>query len=145
MYAAIQCAKAAIEERTTLFFQIRNFMKLIGAKEVGSCSGIFEPETNTPTSFVWLDDDGAPKIVKDIAVVPQLILDYAVMAMGKGAGGDFNNLLADIVRPTLSGPALSLKELQSRAGRFGYNGGQGCDTVDGPCSCGAWHRPNELI
>jgi len=21
----------------------------------------------------------------------------------------------------------------------GYNGGQRCDTTEGPCSCGAWH------
>jgi len=22
---------------------------------------------------------------------------------------------------------------------YGYNGGQGCDNMEGPCSCGAWH------
>ena len=23
-----------------------------------------------------------------------------------------------------------------------YNGGQRCDMLSGPCSCGAWHDPN---
>jgi hypothetical protein len=35
--------------------------------------------------------------------------------------------------------AIDLRKLQSLEGRFGYNGGKGCDVLEGPCSCGAWH------
>ncbi len=35
--------------------------------------------------------------------------------------------------------SLDLRKIQELEGRFGYNGGKGCDTRDGPCSCGAWH------
>jgi hypothetical protein len=29
--------------------------------------------------------------------------------------------------------------------RFGYNGGSGCDVLDGPCSCGAWHHLSDIV
>lgn len=25
-----------------------------------------------------------------------------------------------------------------------YNGGVRCDTIEGPCACGAWHNPDEM-
>jgi len=25
------------------------------------------------------------------------------------------------------------------------NGGVECDVIEGPCACGAWHRPSERI
>ena len=34
---------------------------------------------------------------------------------------------------------LDLRKLQEIEGLYGYNGGQGCDVLEGPCSCGAWH------
>ena len=34
---------------------------------------------------------------------------------------------------------IDLKKLEEREGDYGYNGGIGCDMLDGPCSCGAWH------
>jgi len=29
--------------------------------------------------------------------------------------------------------------LEAHEGLTGSNGGRGCDTTSGPCSCGAWH------
>jgi hypothetical protein len=26
-----------------------------------------------------------------------------------------------------------------------YNPSERCDNVDGPCACGAWHRPSEIL
>jgi len=34
---------------------------------------------------------------------------------------------------------VDLAKMQELEGRFGSNGGQGCDVRSGPCSCGAWH------
>lgn len=30
--------------------------------------------------------------------------------------------------------------LQAHAGLLGRNGGIACDVLEGPCSCGAWHK-----
>jgi len=35
---------------------------------------------------------------------------------------------------------INLSKMAELEGRFGYNGGQGCDVLDGPCACGAWHK-----
>lgn len=35
--------------------------------------------------------------------------------------------------------AIDLLKMSSLEGRYGSNGGRGCDVTEGPCSCGAWH------
>jgi hypothetical protein len=37
--------------------------------------------------------------------------------------------------------AIDLRKIEQEEGRYGYNGGRGCDVGigGGPCSCGAWH------
>lgn len=37
------------------------------------------------------------------------------------------------------GLVVDLRRIDELEGRFGYNGGRGCDVISGPCSCGAWH------
>ncbi len=47
----------------------------------------------------------------------------------------------DVVRyatNTITG-AIDLAKMEKLDGRYGYNGGNGCDVLSGPCSCGAWH------
>lgn len=34
---------------------------------------------------------------------------------------------------------IDLLKIGKLEGRFGSNGGRGCDVLEGPCSCGAWH------
>jgi hypothetical protein len=36
---------------------------------------------------------------------------------------------------------IDLRKIENQEGRYGYNGGRGCDVGPGggPCSCGAWH------
>jgi len=35
---------------------------------------------------------------------------------------------------------MTLAELHAiHCGNYGRNGGAACDTVEGPCACGAWH------
>ncbi len=47
---------------------------------------------------------------------------------------------ASVVRyATTSEGAIDLSKMGELEGRFGSNGGRGCDVRSGPCSCGAWH------
>ncbi|MBR9702987.1 hypothetical protein GOV10_03050 [Candidatus Woesearchaeota archaeon] len=47
----------------------------------------------------------------------------------------------DVVKYTLTEDgSINLAKMQELEGRYGYNGGQGCDVQYGPCSCGAWHK-----
>jgi hypothetical protein len=36
---------------------------------------------------------------------------------------------------------LRLLDAHERYASLGTNGGRRCDTISGPCSCGAWHKP----
>jgi len=73
-----------------------------------------------------------------------LIEKFAYIALGLEppeklatmVGEDFD----DVVRyATTPEGTVDLSKMQELEGRFGYNGGQGCDVLSGPCSCGAWH------
>lgn len=54
-------------------------------------------------------------------------------------GDDFNAVLKYATVQTPKGPAIDLRKIEELEGRFGYNGGRGCNVRSGPCSCGAWH------
>ena len=54
----------------------------------------------------------------------------------KEIGTDFNDVLNHAMTKT---GAIDLKKMEELRGRFGSNGGRGCDVLSGPCSCGAWH------
>jgi hypothetical protein len=51
----------------------------------------------------------------------------------------FAELVRAAVDPTGAEPALDAVFLASHQGRWGRNGGVGCDVFLGPCSCGATH------
>lgn len=36
-----------------------------------------------------------------------------------------------------------LLDAHSETNPIGFNGGQACDVLDGPCACGAWHKLEE--
>lgn len=54
----------------------------------------------------------------------------------RAVGPDFEDVIAHA--STREG-AIDLMKVQELEGRFGSNGGRGCDVLSGPCSCGAWH------
>jgi hypothetical protein len=45
----------------------------------------------------------------------------------------------DVVRHVTRNGVVDLAALDALEGRYGTNGGRGCDVLRGPCSCGAWH------
>ncbi len=55
-------------------------------------------------------------------------------------GGRFEDVIGASLEMHERRPVLHLGKMQSLEGRYGYNGGAGCDVLDGPCSCGAWHQ-----
>ena len=52
---------------------------------------------------------------------------------------DFNNLVKTSLVEIDGRPALSLREMDM-ALKYGHNGNDWCDVVEGPCACGAWHH-----
>lgn len=59
-----------------------------------------------------------------------------------GVGPRFEDLLNHSVGPD---GAVDLSKVEALKGRFGKNGSVDCDTLSGPCSCGAWHKPGDKI
>lgn len=53
--------------------------------------------------------------------------------------GEIGSRFEDVVVYTMPEAIVDLARMQQLEGRFGYNGGRGCDVRSGPCSCGAWH------
>jgi hypothetical protein len=45
----------------------------------------------------------------------------------------------DVLRYASTPKGIDPRKMQELEGRYGYNGGVGCDVLIGPCSCGAWH------
>jgi len=41
--------------------------------------------------------------------------------------------------------AINPKKMEELSTRFGYNSKIGCDTADGPCSCGSWHHLEDFL
>lgn len=49
--------------------------------------------------------------------------------------GSFNGL----INHASTKEGVDLRMIEAEEGRYGSNGGRGCDVISGPCSCGAWH------
>lgn len=59
-------------------------------------------------------------------------------------GPTHNDVTSASMRLTDDGrAAIDMQVMQSFEGRYGSNGGKGCDVAEGPCSCGAWHDVSE--
>jgi hypothetical protein len=54
-----------------------------------------------------------------------------------GVGPTFEDVISGSIDPVTG--AIDLQKIEKLEGRFGTNGGRGCDVASGPCSCGAWH------
>ncbi len=52
-----------------------------------------------------------------------------------GIGSTFD----EIMNYSVVDGAIDLRKMRELEGRYGHNGGMGCDVLKGPCSCGAWH------
>ncbi len=66
-------------------------------------------------------------------------MDREKRELNSGIGFTLNDVIEYSKVPYKGGFAIHLGKMQELEGRFGYNGGTGCDVLEGPCSCGAWH------
>lgn len=57
----------------------------------------------------------------------------------RAVGSDFKDVVNHATEIIDGEPVINLKKVAELEGRFGRNGGRGCDVLSGPCSCGAWH------
>ncbi len=92
--------------------------------------------------FVFLTDH--KEILREIAVFAKVVLGGDVTPgvtpsrrAGNVGSADLNDVIAHSVDRATG--AIDLSKMQELEGRFGSNGGRGCDVTEGPCSCGAWH------
>lgn len=53
-------------------------------------------------------------------------------------GSSFDAVMRHAKNPKAGG--IDPRRLDALEGRYGSNGGRGCDVRSGPCSCGAWHQ-----
>ncbi len=66
-------------------------------------------------------------------------MDKEKRKLNSGVGLTLNGVIEYSKESYKEGVAINLSKMGELEGRFGYNGGIGCDVLEGPCSCGAWH------
>ncbi len=104
-------------------------------------------EVHPPKGWVVSDDRREFRIIPDGEEAIKFVEKFAHVALNDGdptehkdprlaIGDDFASVVRYAATPE---GAIDLSKMQELEGRFGYNGGQPCDVLRGPCSCGAWH------
>lgn len=96
-----------------------------------------------PKGFIW-SSDRKTFVRVDRATAIRKAEEFAVAIIegpdGERAGPGANDVLGSAVAPDLADPVVDLAELAKNEGRYGYNGGVGCDVRQGHCACGAAHE-----
>lgn len=104
----------------------------------------FLKDTNPPKGFIWSSDRKEFTVIKDKRDALEKIEGFAAQVVDgvqktpstQTVGPNFENVIA---YATTENGAIDLARMEKLEGRFGSNGGRGCDVLSGPCSCGAWH------
>ena len=130
MRYGIEIARNALKEGHSVEVEMRTFRRETAASPL--------------EEFVWsLDKGETVTIPTDREELYLYIHRFAVMVIGGSGepaaeqiGPDFSDVLAHATTPD---GAIDLRKMEALEGRFGSNGGVGCDVRSGPCSCGAWH------
>lgn len=93
-----------------------------------------------PKGFIWSPDRKNFEVITDLEAAAGKVAEFAAGIMAGPAaahvGPDFKDAIAHAMTRD---DAIDLSRLDELEGRYGYNGGRGCDVLEGPCSCGAWH------
>lgn len=103
-------------------------------------------ESHNPTKgFVYSTDRKEFQIITDKQEALQKICEFAKIILDEDqkreaskpeVGDRFEDVMT---HATTKEGAIDLRKIDELEGRFGTNGGRGCDVRSGPCSCGAWH------
>lgn len=119
------------------------------AQEVASDFRNFFMQSTPPKGYVWSADRKTFVFITDKDDALKKIAEFATLAIAgrrdesasarsapQAVGPGFDDVISYSM--TKDG-AIDLSRMQELEGRFGYNGGRGCDVPEGPCACGAWH------
>lgn len=99
-------------------------------------------DADVPEGYLWSPNGEEFERVCDFCDVVELVKEFAAQVMGGEGARDFQGLAGEIINED---GAVDVRKMAALEGRYGKNGGQGCDVLDGPCSCGATHDWNKLI
>lgn len=120
-----QAVRMMHEDRTRISEQVAKFRALHPTPAKG---------------FLWSPDRKVFEVVTDFDEAVAKVQEFAIAIMTgpprAHVGASFDEAIEHAKTPD---GAISLTKLQELEGRFGYNGGRPCDTLEGPCSCGATH------
>lgn len=126
-------------------------------KEIGGEFRRFFVNTNPPGGYIYSSDRREFVFLKDKSEALKKIEEFAAQVvtgspLTEAKGGSSSPLTSPVLHRTVgptfndvlahsmtSDGAIDLARMEKLEGRFGYNGGRGCDVSSGPCSCGAWH------
>ncbi len=131
MRAALEVARWAIKMETTVEEEMAEFKS---DHYVPKDGWLYSTDRRT---FTVIPD--GPESLRRIAAFAHTILDDGngdARAAAMSVGDGFEDVMAFAQQPDGS---IDLARMESLEGRFGSNGGRGCDVRSGPCSCGAWH------
>ena len=132
MLRALQVAQSALKEGHSVDEEMKDF-------------GEFFKSYTIAKGFVYSADRKEFQIITDRQEILQKICEFAKIILDEDqkhedsepkVGDSFEDVLA---YATTKEGAIDLKKLDELEGRFGTNGGKGCDVRSGPCSCGTRH------
>lgn len=132
MMFGLTVAQYVVQKRTTVGVEMQDYRR----------AG-FRPKLG----FFWSDDRETIGTITDVREAEAKIRSFAEQILGGPDGSKvvderlevgptLNDVVAHAMTPT---GAIDLAKMQELEGRYGSNGGRGCDVARGPCSCGAWH------
>jgi hypothetical protein len=104
----------------------------------------FLKDTDPPKGFIWSPDRKEFTVIKDKRDVLEKIEGFAAQVADGTPGAPSTQTVGStfgdvIAHATTKDGVIDLARMEKLEGRFGSNGGRGCDVLSGPCSCGAWH------
>lgn len=133
-----EVAKYAIKERHSIEEEMKDFIKMGPRPKKG---------------WVYSLDRENFHVITDRKEVIRLVHRFAHLVLveevpkeeGKTGGDKKESVVGDTFDDVLKYATdpktgkIDLRKMEKLEGRFGKNGGRGCDVRKGPCSCGAWH------
>ncbi len=132
MYFGTQVAQHCINNRHSIETEMKDFKKEF-LSFIAHRGFVYSPDRKEFT--IITDRKEAFEKIKEFAKMVLESTDIFQKNPRFQVGPKFKDVLAHAI--TKEG--IDLRKIDELEGRFGENGGRGCDVTSGPCSCGAWH------
>lgn len=131
MLRALHVVQNAIKENHSIKREMKDFREFFATHEAVK-------------GFAYSSDRESFEIITGKEEALRLIQEFAHTIMGednktKTEASNVGNSFEDVINHAINPEGIDLEKISKLKGRFGTNGGRGCDVNSGPCSCGAWH------